>query len=243
MANPNDKRIYKNSLKERSSTSVVVGGADTSDLPSKQAIIDEKIAEAMEKTRIECQKIKEDAHEEAEEIIAMANGKASSIEKEAFAKGYEDGRQEGIKKINEELKTTLNDAQVVLEQIEKERKECLEDEENRVLGIISKISKKLLKRDLSLNNEMTLEFIKSGINSLSHRATVNIYVNPETSAKLNEIRESILEENPGIESLNISASKHLDFGDMILESNRERLDLRLDSQLEELLATITEKDN
>lgn len=243
MANPNDKRIYKNSLKERSSTSVVVGGADTSDLPSKQAIIDEKIAEAMEKTRIECQKIKEDAHEEAEEIIAMANGKASSIEKEAFAKGYEDGRQEGIKKINEELKTTLNDAQVVLEQIEKERKECLEDEENRVLGIISKISKKLLKRDLSLNNEMTLEFIKSGINSLSHRATVNIYVNPETAAKLNEIRESILEENPGIESLNISASKHLDFGDMILESNRERLDLRLDSQLEELLATITEKDN
>ncbi len=236
-------KIYRNTLQEIKSNSVVVGGADTSDLPSKQAIIDEKIASAMEKTREECQSMIDEAKTEAKNIVNAAQEQAAEVEKNAFATGLENGRQEGNRQINAELKAVLEDARKILDKLEKEREECLEDEENRVLKIITQISKKLLKRDLSINPEMSLEFIKSGISSLSHRSIVNISVNPETASKLNEIREEILTNNPGIESLNISSAKHLDHGDLVLESNRERLDLRLDSQLEELLKNMTGKDS
>ncbi|MCE2928886.1 MAG: hypothetical protein LW817_04560, partial [Candidatus Caenarcaniphilales bacterium] len=168
--------------------------------------------------------------------------KVAEIEKDAYEKGYKDGQLQGIQEANSAIKNILIDCKSVLESIEKERKECLEDEEEKVYFTISNIAKQILKKDLELNPKLSLDFIKAAIDSLEHKLNISIYLEPNTASKINEVKSLILQDFPGLENLNIIGDSKLKAGDLIVESNREKLDLRLESQFEQLMKEICQKN-
>ena len=167
-------------------------------------------------------------------IIASAHEEAKNTKLAAYEEGFQAGKLEAIHLIKEDFRQILDNANNVLEGVEKERQECLEDEEDRVFQAIVQISKQILKRDLTLNPEMSREFISQAIRQLESKAEVKVYVDTDTAQSLHNAKNELKEANPGVERISVVANPDLKSGDLIIESNSERLDLRLETQLEEL---------
>ncbi len=233
--------IFKKGLKGESQETIVIGGMNEEDMSSKKDLLQEMVNEAKVRAETEINAIKQEALKEAALIIKNANNAKQELEDAAYKKGYEAGRIEAIQATNEELAFMLIEAKNILENIQKEREEALHDEEQRIYHVILAIARKLLKRDLELSKEVCLEFINQAIKQLDHKAMVNILCNAEIAIKINELKSTLIESNPGLESLTITADTRLAIGDIILESNKERLDFKLETQFTELARELFKK--
>jgi flagellar assembly protein FliH len=234
----NKAGIIKTELTPIHNNRIVIGGADMSSLDNKQAILDQKIEEAKQRAIDESGFIIKNAEIKARQIIKNAQNREEEIEQRAYEEGFNQGFVAGTQEVNSQLAETLAEAGRILEAIEKERKESLEDEEQRVFKIILELSRKLFKRDFQFNPELSKEFIKSAISKLEHKSMINIFINHAIASKINEIKNEIIAETPGLENITITASEQIELGDMIVESNKERLDYRLNSILDELILSI-----
>lgn len=228
-------KLFRSGLTKESSGQVIIGGADLSDLPSKQAILNQKVEEAITNVKDISDDIVKEAQEKAQNILKTAEDNAEGIRQQAYDEGYKQGYQDGLNSINEELAKYIVEASKILEAIKKEREECLEDEETRVYKIIITIAKEIFKKDFSINEEVSLKYIKNCISKLEHKSTVNLLVSAELAAKLNQVKQEIMQNSPGLENLSITACSKMQFGDLIVESNKERLDYRLDTVFSEIL--------
>lgn len=219
-------------------STVMIGGMDQSKLDDKRDMLAVLIEEAKAKAFVETEEILSQAKSEAENLIAATQAELANIEQAAYDKGFERGKQEATEQVNLELSKIIQEANHLLESIKKEREEALQDEEERIYSIVTLISRKLLEKDLSISKDLSIGFIKKAINQLDHRTRVRAWVNPEAADKLNEIKTMLIDQTPGLENLTIDTDAKLNFGDIILESNHQRIDLRLETQFQELLSEI-----
>lgn len=230
--------LVKSGLKKSNHGSITIGGMNTEDISSTKDLLQNLIDEAKTKAEAEINSIKEEAIIEAERILNQARAQIENIEKQAHLKGYEAGKQEAILQTNEELSFIILEANNIIESIKKEKEEILQDEEVQVYQTILLIAQQLLKRDLKLNKGVSIEFISQAIKKLEHKVNINILCNNEIANKINEIKNKLIEGNPGLENLTVIGDLKLEPGDIILESNKERLDFRLETLLEELAKEI-----
>lgn len=228
-------KLFRSGLKKENSGQIVIGGPDLSDLPSKQALLEQQVEEASISARENADEIIKGAEAEAQRIIAEAQENATNVREEAYKTGYDAGYKDALEKVNEEFAKYIIESAKILEAIKQEREECLEDEEQRVHKIILEIAKQIFKKDFSISEELSLKYIKTCISKLEHRSTVNILVNSELALKLNQVKNDIMANCPGLENLSITASSNMEFGDLIIESNKERLDYRINSIFEQIL--------
>lgn len=222
----------------KSATNIVIGGADLSDLPNKQDIINEHVIVARESADLETQSILSQARKEAQFITEQAEEDSRQTKLSAYEEGFQIGKAEAMMLIKEEFQEIMINAKNVLASVEKEREECLEDEQDRIYKTVVLIAKHILKRDLRLSPEISTQFIAEAIKKLESKAEVKIYVDTATAQSLHSAKNELIEANPGLENITIVANPDLSSGDLVLESNTERLDLRLDTQLEELAIEI-----
>lgn len=234
----NKAEIIKSDLTPVSKSRIVIGGADLGSLDNKQAVLEQRIEEAKQRAFEESSLIIKEAEAKARLIVKQAQEKQAELEQQAYEDGFKKGFEAGTIEANSQLAEVLAEAGRILVAIEKERKEALEDEEERIFKIILELARKLFKRDFQYNPDISKEFIRSAISRLEHKSTVNLIINNELAQKINEIKDGIVAETPGLENITITASEQINQGDMIVESNKERLDFRLDSILDELILSI-----
>jgi flagellar assembly protein FliH len=231
-------KLIKASDRYRPSSNIIIGGADLSDLPNKQDLINQHLLEARTSAHEERQEILGQAQQEADFLVEQAQEEAKQIKLEAYEEGFQIGKAEAMMLIKEDFQETLKNCNLVLESIKKEREECLEDEEQRVYRVIVLIAKQLLKKDLSVDPTLSVEFISQALKKLESKAEVKILIDTATAQSLHTAKNELIQSNPGLENLTIVANAELKSGDLILESGSERLDLRLETQLEELAKEI-----
>ncbi|MGB0905562.1 MAG: hypothetical protein ACPGVJ_11760, partial [Mangrovicoccus sp.] len=78
---------------------------------------------------------------------------------------------------------------------------ALEDEEERIYQVVVLIAKHLLQRDLTLNPEICLEFIKQALSKLETKAEVKIILDTATAQSLHAAKTELIESYPGLEQL------------------------------------------
>jgi flagellar assembly protein FliH len=231
-------KLIKASDRYRPASNIIIGGADLSDLPNKQDLINQHLLEARTNAHEERQEILQQAQQEADFLVEQAREEAKQIKLEAYEEGFQIGKAEAMMLIKEDFQETLRNCNLVLESIKKEREECLEDEEQRVYRAVILIAKQILKKDLSTDPNLNIEFISQAIKKLESKAEVKILIDTATAQCLHTAKNELIQSNPGLENLTIVANSELKSGDLILESGSERLDLRLETQLEELAKEI-----
>ncbi len=233
--------IFKEGLKV-ADNKVLVGAVDLNDLPSKAKYIHLMLEEATEEAHKMAQAIIENAHHQADQMRQDTENSLEEIRtqarKEAYEEGFTAGTLDATAKADEIFSEILRTMGQSLQELERLRKETLEGEEERVVKLISLIAYKIIQRDLTYDPKSFYEMLRQAIANLDHKPEVSLYLHPQSAAKLKELKPQLLADNPGLETLNIIASKKLGPGELILESAQERRDLRLSSQINEALATL-----
>ena len=85
------------------------------------------------------------------------------------------------------------------------------------------------------------ELIKKAIKQIDFKQELTLIVSDETATKINAYKDSLLQSFPDLQSLIVTADSKLEVGDVIVESQRQRLDVRLKAQMATLLKNLKRK--
>lgn len=153
----------------------------------------------------------------------------AGVEREAFQKGFEAGRNSGLEMAEKKVEAILgrfSDSLVLLGQT---RNEVVRATQQDLVHLAVEIARKLVHRELTLDPEIVITLVRVAVERLSANAPVTVYLNPDDL----KVIERRLQEAPDL----------LGERELVLKSKRElrRGDCRLESPYGNVDATITEQ--
>ena len=177
---------------------------------------------------------------EAAELVAQAQGQADAVREQAYREGLEAGRVEGLAKRYEEAGANLAALQGILEEISRYRDAVRFNVEKDSIRLAVLLAKKILRQELTVNKKVVLQLLAKTLAELEDKGTFRVWMNPED-------REFAVAARPALEKflsedqqLSLRAKPDLAPGNILIESDREMIDLTFQSQFHHLDALLAQ---
>lgn len=167
------------------------------------------------------------ARGEAEDIIRKAMEEAQAIKEQAKEQGLEEARvtaEEGASGKVKEAISTLNEAVV-------ERKRIIKDAESEILRLALKVAEQIIKSEVSLHRDVSLNIVTDAISRVSDREQVIVRVNREDIENIKQYKDRIGSIVDGIKSLSIIEDSNVEPGGCIIETNLGYVDARISTKI------------
>lgn len=214
--------------------------------------LEEKISQAskeaddiLQKAKFEYDEIIKVANAEKEDIIKNSNEEAKNIEKEAYEKGYDEGRSNGyedgykeayddnIEKAKQESKEIIDEAENILKNAHNSVALYMKSNKNNIIEMILSISEKVLRerfKDVSSINSL----VNSVIEEYELKNNFVIRVNP--LYKENILQEvDILKKTKKIDSeVFVLEDYNIDEGNVQIDTENGKIMLGIDSILQKV---------
>jgi len=209
--------------------------------------LQKKIKETTEKNRLLEDDVLFEAKKKAELIIQQAQEKAEviltnaktevdkltqSVQQEAYEKGFNTGKEEGIKTGAEIIKKALVEIQNVLSEAKHKREEIIQTNQEIIIDLALMIAKKIIKTELATNKEAILKNLKQALKKVRDKEKITVKVNPVHLAELGARKEEFLVQVSGIEGIDFEEDKSIEPGGCIIETNFGLIDATISSQIE-----------
>jgi flagellar assembly protein FliH len=167
------------------------------------------------------------AKSEAEQIVRKAMEEAGNIREHAKESGLEEARriaeETASDKVREALET-LNQAVI-------ERKKIIKDAEGEVLRLALKVAEQIIKSEVSLHRDVSLNIVSDAISRVSDREQVIIKVNREDLENIKKYKDRIGSIVDGIKSLSIVEDSAVEPGGCVIETNLGYVDARISTKI------------
>ncbi|MCX7025539.1 MAG: flagellar assembly protein FliH [Spirochaetes bacterium] len=193
----------------------------------------------------QAQKARREAEEEAGRIIqraetrvreleAEAHSKLDAVEKEAFKKGFEQGREDGFKEGKAEVERLVGRIHVILEKAMDKRGEILEQTEAQVVELVLLLAKKVVKVISENQKNVVISNIAQALKKLKTKSDVIIRVNLADLQLASEHAKDFIAQAENAKRVTIVEDTTIDRGGCIVETDFGEIDARIASQLHEL---------
>ncbi|HTY12837.1 MAG TPA: FliH/SctL family protein [Candidatus Omnitrophota bacterium] len=164
-----------------------------------------------------------EADSEARQIIERANHEARAIVEKAKQDGYEAGRAEADQKIKEALET-LNQAVI-------ERKKIVKDAEAEILRLALKVAEQIIRSEVSLHRDVSMNIVTEAINRISDREQVIVRANREDAEYIKHYKDRLSGILDGVKSFSVIEDSTIEPGGCIVETNLGYVDARISTKL------------
>jgi len=173
---------------------------------------------------------------EIERILAENRRKAEAITHDAYQKGFDEGVKKGYedakKREQEEKEEKFDILQNLIDEISRFRESQMKGIEGEMLEMVSLITKKLIKKELTLDRDIVLHVIKDAIEGAVGNEKIKIIVNPEDRETILEHRKELISLVEGLKNIAVEADSSIEKGGCLIETAYGDIDARLDRQLE-----------
>ena len=112
----------------------------------------------------------------------------ADIEKEAYAKGFEEGRRAGSERVAMEAAPLVSGLQAAIAGVEEFRKQVVLDAEPQVVELAIAVARRILVGELSENPERIVEIVKEAIRRIERSGPVTIRVHPDLSGIISSLK-------------------------------------------------------
>ena len=160
---------------------------------------------------------------EAQKIIERAQQTAAGVLEQARDEGRRAGREEASARLEEAL-TTLNQAV-------KEREQIVKDAENEILRLSLKIAEQIIRSEVSLHRDVSLNIVSEAIGRVSDREQIIVRVNREDAEYLKRYKDRLAGMLDGVKSFSILEDANVEPGGCIIETNLGFVDARISTKL------------
>jgi type III secretion protein L len=172
-----------------------------------------------------------EAHQEAQNILDNAQRRAAELIEEAKRKGeelheeaIESGRQEGLKKVTEEL------AKAHIQ-----RGNMIARAEEEIVRLALKIAEKIIGKDLDRDPTLVTSICSNAIENVRNAQSMILRVNPKDAAILRERRKQMMEMIGRVKDVTIKEDPDVEQYGCVIETDSGTIDAKLSTQLEMLL--------
>ena len=212
----------------------------------------EKVAfDEVKRKNNQAQKIRQDAEDEAQGILAAAREKAAALEgdikgrvvqteREADERGYAEGHQKGYEEGTAEVGRLIERLHTIITKAIEKRNQIIEESETQIINLVLMIVKKVIKVISENQKNVVINNVVQALRKLKSRGDVVIRVNLAdlelTSGHVKDFMKMV--EN--VKSITVLEDSSVDRGGCLIETDFGQIDARVSSQLHEIEEKILE---
>jgi len=162
-------------------------------------------------------------------------------EKEAYQKGFHQGRDEGIRLGQEEIRPYIQALQTILREWEERKEKLFKENEVVIVQLAFEIAKKVIHQEVSTNPDLILYVVREALKKVDQGSYLIVKLNPEDVAVFERGMKTYLPEIKQFSDLQIVPEKSIERGGCILESESGIINAELDMQLQKIEESLLEE--
>jgi flagellar assembly protein FliH len=169
---------------------------------------------------------------------------ASPIErtkKEAYAEGYTEGITKGKGDERRRLFQATESLVNTLRELDKLKKEILENNEDKILNLVFSISEKVISQEVSTKRDIVHNVIKSALQHAIDKEGIRIRLNTEDYRYIMEVNPGFIDSFDDIRNMTIVEDNAIRKGGVVIETSSGEVDARLEQQLNEIKKAVSGK--
>jgi len=199
----------------------------------------------------EAQKIRQEAQDQAQTILAEARQKAAELEgdikqrvtqteREAYEKGYAEGSGRGYEEGRAEVQRLVESLHGIITRAIEKRNEIIEEAETQIINLVLLIVKKVIKVISENQKNVVINNVVQALRKLKSRGDVVIRVNLADLELTSEHVKDFMKMVENVKSITVLEDSSVDRGGCIIETDFGQIDARISSQLHEIEERILE---
>jgi flagellar assembly protein FliH len=149
---------------------------------------------------------------------------------EGYAEGLELGRQEALR----QYQAHIEESERIVDLAKKDYDETVQSAENTILALSIKLAEKVIGSKLHESPEIFLPLVKLGLNEVKEYENIKIHVHPSFYQLLLSQKDELQSLVTNNTDMNIYANAELNVNDCFIESAFGRIDISIDTQLQQL---------
>jgi flagellar assembly protein FliH len=161
---------------------------------------------------------------------AMTEPERERIEREAYQKGFSDGKKLGKEQAAAESLPVLERLSRCLSELASLRPHMRREAEKDMVKLAIAIARRVLHRELTLDPESIEGLIRVALDRLESRELCTVRVHADQEAAI----RTLLDRFSNAHKIEIIADKSLRLGDVLLETPHGVIDASVDAQLSEI---------
>jgi flagellar assembly protein FliH len=198
-------------------------------MEAAQTYSQSQIKEASERMNLECVQMKRQSHDEGY-ALGMLEGRNAGK-----TAGYREGYEEGLQKAASEDQQKADELSLMLETVEKKKAQILEKFSGELEELAIIIVKKIIKKELSMDEDVMRSIIVNAIDSYRNQDWVRICVSKDTADILLKADNSIIDALKNVsDSVKVVVSPDMSNTDCIIDMPEQLIDAGIDTQLENI---------
>jgi flagellar assembly protein FliH len=199
----------------------------------------------------QAQKIRQEADDQAQVILAEARQKAAELEsdikqrvtqteREAYERGYADGHGKGYDEGKAEVQRLIESLHGIITRAIEKRNEIIEEAETQIINLVLLIVKKVIKVISENQKNVVINNVVQALRKLKSRGDVVIRVNLADLELTSEHVKDFMKMVENVKSITVLEDSSVDRGGCIIETDFGQIDARISSQLHEIEERILE---
>ncbi len=173
---------------------------------------------------------------QADQILADAEARAAAMAREALARGYADGKAEGLKAAEEQSKEYLERLATLARQAAIDRESMIRSAEQELATLALEVASKVIRREISGDPSIVLSVVEAALEKVGSTESVRIFVHPEDADllrdKWSELKGAVAFGN----NWEILSNAGMERGGCIIETKSGMVDSRIEAQLAEIVS-------
>jgi flagellar assembly protein FliH len=173
-------------------------------------------------------------------LIDLAEQKArlATLERDAFAKGYEQGERSGAEAAAQRGEAILRRLTQTVEELTTLRAQMIHQTERQMVQLALAIARRIVHREVSLDQDLLVAMARVALDRLGESAQVTIRLHPEEYEATGAARVAQLTAA----NVTVVADARIPRGGCRVESNLGALDAGVDAQLQEIAYALLGED-
>jgi len=162
-------------------------------------------------------------------------------EKSAYQKGFHQGRDEGIRMGQEEIRPYIQALQTILKEWEERKETLFRENEVAIVQLAFEIAKKVVHQEISINPDLILYVVREALKKINQGSSLIVRLNPEDVAIFERGMKTYLPEIKQFTDVQIVSEESIERGGCILESDSGIINAELDVQLQKIEESLLEE--
>lgn len=204
---------------------------------------EEEAFKVLQKKSVEARKMKEDARDEVKKLLEEAEKKAGekeneikqqvdSLIQEARTKAFNEGREDGYKTGEEEVKRLIDRLHVIINSAIDKKKRIIENTEEQLIDLILLISRKVIKVISETEKNVVVENVKEALKKLGKETEITIRVNTKDLGLTTKNKREFISLVEALEHVKVEEDDRVGPGGCIIETAFGDVDARIQTQLQ-----------
>ena len=157
---------------------------------------------------------------------------SSEPERQAYGKGYKEGKKVGIETEGKKVESALNTLHQVVVELKKIRTALYRNAEKETVNLALAIAAKIVRHEIAINKDVVLSIVKEALKKLVDYDRVIIRVSPSDYQFLKTQKHQFLHLVENKETMTFEEDETILSGGCLIETNLGDIDARIEKQLE-----------